>query len=302
MEKKKRSLFRRQKLLLALLQAFGERVPGIDFQKYLFLFTELHEKDKSYEFIPYKHGCFSFQSYADRRYFIDVGIIKNSEDWEILDHSINYLSGISTSDRREIISFVQKFKITKGNDLIRYVYRNYPYYAINSEIAAEHMQPEELEAIESTKSKDEDYKFFTIGYEGQSFENYLNRLITNNVKTLCDVRNNPLSRKYGFSKSTLSNTLNSLGIEYIHIPELGIVSEKRQALKTADDYEELFNDYEKTTLIQNSEYLRELFNIFSNKKRVAITCFEAEPDMCHRGRVAKVLSSHPSWNHEIMHI
>ncbi|WP_348602891.1 DUF488 family protein [Bartonella tribocorum] len=49
-------------------------------------------------------------------------------------------------------------------------------------------------------AKDEKFCFFTIGYEGKSLENYLNCLLENNIKILCDVRKNPISRKYGFSK------------------------------------------------------------------------------------------------------
>jgi len=44
---------------------------------------------------------------------------------------------------------------------------------------------------------------FTIGYEGISLEEYFNRLIKNDVKVLVDVRNNPLSMKFGFSKTQL---------------------------------------------------------------------------------------------------
>jgi hypothetical protein len=49
----------------------------------------------------------------------------------------------------------------------------------------------------------------TIGYEGRSLEAFLNLLLQNSVTLLCDVRRNPLSRKYGFSKSTLSKARSS---------------------------------------------------------------------------------------------
>jgi hypothetical protein len=38
---------------------------------------------------------------------------------------------------------------------------------------------------------------YTLGYEGISLEAYINKLIKNDVKLLCDVRKNPLSRKFG---------------------------------------------------------------------------------------------------------
>ncbi|UTO27808.1 DUF488 domain-containing protein [Bartonella harrusi] len=97
-------------------------------------------------------------------------------------------------------------------------------------------------------AKDEKACFFTIGYEGKSLENYLDCLIENNIKTLCDVRRNPISRKHGFSKRQLEKAVNNINIEYMHMPELGIASEKRQNLKTQKDYERLFEEYQKTTL------------------------------------------------------
>jgi len=150
--------------------------------------------------------------------------------------------------------------------------------------------------------QDNDYKFFTIGYEGNSFEHYLNRLINNNVKVLCDVRKNAISRKYGFSKKTLANALENLGIQYIHFSELGIESEKRKNLIVKSDYDALFEEYENTTLKENAKALENIYNVFLEKKRVAITCFEADHCMCHRNSVVKALLKFPSWQFPIEHI
>ena len=116
------------------------------------------------------------------------------------------------------------------------------------------------------------------------------------------MRRNPLSRKYGFSKKTLSETLKKIGIEYVHIPELGIASDKRRELNTQADYDRLFDSYEKQELKRNKTALKQLFDIFLDRKRVAITCFEAQVCMCHRGRVAKALSRLPEWQYNTSHI
>jgi uncharacterized protein (DUF488 family) len=299
--KQKKSLFKRQKLLLALLQSFGGRLSNIDLQKYLFLYTETCENEKSYEFVPYKYGCFSFQSYADRRRFKEVGAILGDDDWHLVDGE-DYISQVSKEEQKKLTLFSNKYKKLKGDKLVRHIYDNYPYYAINSEIASRIMDEDGLTAIKKARPSKRKPVFYTIGYEGQSFENYLNRLLLNNISVLCDVRKNPLSRKYGFSKSTLSETLNKLGIEYIHMPELGIISDKRQELKTQKDYDRLFDDYEATTLAQNNEALDALEVVMKKHKRVAITCFEATHCMCHRGRVAKALAERPSWEYDIVHI
>ena len=301
-EGQKKTLFRRQKLLLALLQAFGGHLPLVDLQKYLFLFTQTCQQHKSYEFVPYKLGCFSFQSYADRRRLIEVGAIEDAKGWQLVSDE-DYIAQINPVEQKKILLFADKFRGIKGKSLVRYVYKEYPYYAINSETADKIMSAEELRDIKRARPNDTEYKFFTIGYEGQSFEHYLNRLIKNSVRMLCDVRKNPLSRKYGFSKSTLSKALDNLGIEYMHIPELGIASEKRQDLKTQEDYDRLFDDYENTTLKRNHNSIGRLHKIFLEKRRIAITCFEAEACMCHRSRVAKALSELADWqHHEIEHI
>ena len=299
---KRKFLYYRQKLLLALLQAFGGRLPNTDLQKYLFLFTEKHQKNKSYEFVPYKYGCFSFQSYADKKKLIDIGTIKeNVKYWELADET-DHLSRIATEDRKNLLPFREEYKNIKGKNLVREVYRLYPYYAVNSEISTELMNENELERINRAKPSQTDYGFFTIGYEGKSFENYLNRLIKNNVRVLCDVRKNAVSRKYGFSGKTLSETLEKIGIGYVHMSELGIVSEKRKALSSQADYDILFNEYEVSVLTENKGALEKLLGIFLKHRRVAITCFEADHIMCHRNRVAKALSQHPAWKYKIVHI
>lgn len=288
----------RQKTLLGLLKAFKGRLPRRDFQKYLFLFAQEFEKQPSFEFVPYKYGCFSFQSYADKRRLVEIGALADDEDWHLnKDFGSGDLFDDEVFDR-----FYNKYAVLKGDALVQDVYRRYPYYAINSEIASRLMDTKEISSITSARPKTKSPCFFTIGYEGSSFEGYLNRLIQNNVKTLVDVRRNPLSRKYGFSKKTLSETVAKLGIEYIHIPELGIASDKRQELNTQADYDRLFASYEKNELKKNKAALHQLFDIFKDRKRVAITCFEAHVCMCHRGRVAKALSQLPDWQYDISHI
>ena len=296
------NLYSRQKLLLALLQKFEGKLASIDLQKYLFLFTETCQQDKSYEFVPYRFGCFSFQSYADRRKLVEFGILDTGDKWALLPTDTDYVSMLSKTDQKKLNLFHDQYKSLRGNKLVQEVYRRFPYFATRSEIASDLMSRTELKAIELERPEQTDKAFFTIGYEGQSFENYLNRLIKNNVQTLCDVRKNPLSRKYGFSKRTLSETLSKLNIEYVHMPQLGIMSDKRQELKSQADYNRLFDEYEATTLKENTQAVEALIDIINEKQRIAITCFEAEHCMCHRGRVAEAIGKHPSCDFPIMHI
>ncbi len=294
--------YHRQRLLLALLQSFGGELKNIDLQKYLFLFTQLCQQEKSYEFVPFKYGCFSFQSYADRARLVELGVISANSDFWQLDTDSDYLSMLQEGERKKLTEFSRRYASLRGDSLVREIYVKYPYYAINSEIAPRLLTPDEFEKVVQARPAQTENCFFTIGYEGKSFEYYLNQLIRSNVKLLCDVRKNPLSRKYGFSKKTLSDALNRLGIGYLHIPALGIESEKRQELQTQADYNRLFDEYEKTTLRINEDAIAQLLQLVEEQKRVAITCFELEQCMCHRGRVAQALARHPKWHYEIRHL
>jgi uncharacterized protein (DUF488 family) len=130
----------------------------------------------------------------------------------------------------------------------------------------------------------------TIGYEGKCLEHYLNQLLQAGVTILCDVRRNPLSRKYGFSKATLSNACEGVGIRYEHIPELGIASEQRRNLETQQDYDALFAAYERDYLPQQQAPLDRIRQwLVGEQQRVALTCFEELPYQCHRHCVAEMI-------------
>ena len=177
------------------------------------------------------------------------------------------------------------------------VYQQYPYYAINSRTAASIMDMEGIARIKAEKERLIQTKqmLFTIGYEGISIENYLNTLIKNDIHVLCDVRRNPLSRKFGFSKNSLQKYLQNIGIEYVHLPELGISSEKRNNLNSDKDYQNLFEDY-KASLFKHQEYLDRLYQLLQTKNRIALTCFEHEPSHCHRHVIRDYLKENHNVN------
>jgi uncharacterized protein (DUF488 family) len=87
--------------------------------------------------------------------------------------------------------------------LVKNTFINYPYYVIKSSIADEILNDEELKKVRKTISVSDEKVLYTIGYKGISVEEYLNKLINNDIKVLCDIRRNPLSMKFGFSKKQL---------------------------------------------------------------------------------------------------
>ena len=292
-------MYYRRKLILGLLEEFGRELNHTNFQKILFLVTRKQEK-KSFDFVPYKYGCFSFQANQDLVTLGKYDLIKStstqkSSKW-VLRSDTSFYSELSKEDQSAIKTVKREIKGFSQKELIKHTYLNYPFYATKSQIAKDILTDAEISSISKQKRNIEGHEFFTIGYEGLSLETYLNKLIVNDIKLLCDVRKNSLSMKYGFSKSQLKNACESIGIKYLHIPDLGIESDKRQKLKTMSDYNKLFAEYEKTTLKSNYKSVQYLFQLANDYKRVAITCFEKEVCMCHRGRVLKALTALPTWN------
>lgn len=197
---------------------------------------------------------------------------------------------------------MRRYKDMRGYDLVRHVYEQYPYYAVNSEIASRLLDKPYMErvknALDSTRATGA-VVLFTIGYEGLSLEAYMNKLIRVGVSLLCDVRRNPLSRKFGFSKRVLASVLRRINIDYHHIPELGIDSDKRKFLKTAADYERLFMHYRRT-LPKRETATAKVFHLLEQHKRVALTCYEKEPHCCHRHCVSDYLAA--NHNIEVKHL
>lgn len=279
----------RRRLLLALLQVFGGRLPNRDFQKYLMLHEIEFANAAFYDFVPYKFGGFSFQSYADRRSLVAAGLLADRDAWE-LAKDYNFVRELEPALQDSVMAVKRKYGKLKGRELVRDVYIRYPYYAIRSEIAADLLNKSELQAVEKAKPNDMSECLFSIGYEGISLDTYLNRLLRKNVRVLCDVRRNPLSRKYGFAKSTLKEAIERVGLLYVHVPELGISSDKRQSLVTQKDYDRLFAQYESTTLKKETDAIAAVRMLLAEHRRVALTCFEADVCMCHRGKVVEVLA------------
>lgn len=294
-------MYYRRKVILALLEQFGGELEKISFQKLLFLIAQYQEKP-SFDFVPYKKGCFSFQSYADMRTMMKYGMVgENNEQWIKTDKS-NYTNTLNTKDKQVLLYVKNQFGKHSSNALIEFTYKKYPYYALKSTIAKNFLNAAELATVRSTVPENNKTILYTIGYEGVSLEKYLNKLILNDVKVLCDVRKNSVSMKYGFSKSQLQNACENLNIAYVHIPDLGIDSDKRQSLNSQSDYDRLFKVYEKTTLAKEKNAIQSVLDLLKKNKRIALTCFEAHQCQCHRGTLAKAITQSPEWKYELKHL
>ncbi len=277
-EKNSKPTFKRQRFLLSFMRQLNEGVTATEMQKLVFLHS-MKENSDYYEFVPYKYGPYSFQLAED------VSILCRDE-YLYKQNSRIHATG---QYQREPLFYIAD---ERGDDLLRKTYREYPYYAINSEILDRLFNRDESDRFRRKKQtySHQDQTLFTIGYEGRSAEAFMNTLIQNDVRLLCDVRRNPISRKFGFSKNRLKSIASGVGIKYIHIPNLGIESKKRAALTSTVDYRFLFDDYAKT-LPDLKPYLEKLYSLLRSENRIALMCYEKEPDMCHRHVIRDYLVS-----------
>jgi len=245
-----------------------------------------------YEFVPYKFGGFSFTSYADKRRLIEQGLLTDEERVWKLTTAGREAARVPPLTRMGMDRFARRHEGARGDSLVVAAYRAHPYYAIRSEMAERLLagDPGARAAVEAARPAVGKPGVCTIGYEGSSLEGYLNRLLHAGVTLLCDVRRNPLSRKYGFSKGTLSKGCEGIGIRYEHLPELGIASEERRELHTQEDYDALFFSYEQYSLPLQTEALAKIRRWVERGERVALTCFERLPQQCHRHCVADALA------------
>lgn len=263
-----------------------------DFQKLLFLYGQERGEDAPYDFVPYQFGAFSFSSYADKRKLIDSGELARVDDrWVMTGVGAKVLQ--RNPFRSVAADFAGRNAKLRGDSLVAETYRRFPFFAIRSEIAERVLRddPQTLEAVRAERRRPPRAGLFTIGYEGLSLEAYLVRLLRAGVGLLCDVRRNPLSRKYGFSRSTLSRAVANVGIRYEHIPELGVASHDRAELDSPEAYERLFDAYRRDTLPRQEAALETIRQWVDEGKAVALTCFEASAKMCHRGCVASHLEA-----------
>ena len=141
---------------------------------------------------------------------------------------------------------------------------------------------------------------FTIGYEGGTPDQLVQTLRHSGVTRVVDVRQIPLSRKPGFSKSSLSAFLEPRGIEYVGFPRLGTPPAIRKPYKQKGDFARLKRDYLAYLRTQGPEIerLREL----AAQGGCVLLCFERDPATCHRSILAEVLARRPGPHLRVEHV
>ncbi len=125
---------------------------------------------------------------------------------------------------------------------------------------------------------------FTAGYEGRAIEAFVAMLVERGVAQVLDVRELPLSRRKGFSKTALGEALASKGIAYVHMREAG---NPYRALK--DDTERclaLFREH----LDAHPEVVAQV-EAAVDAHRTVLLCFEGDARCCHRSVIVERLTA-----------
>lgn len=132
-------------------------------------------------------------------------------------------------------------------------------------------------------------KLMTIGYEGALPSDFIATLQEAKVSFLIDIRELPLSRRKGFSKKVLAESLSNAGIEYRHFRELGDPKQGREAARAGRtaDFKKIYSRHMKTAAAQGA--LVELLEIVGSNN-TCLLCYERDPNQCHRTMVAAELS------------
>lgn len=122
---------------------------------------------------------------------------------------------------------------------------------------------------------------FTIGYEGVTMEEFIGALQKAGVERVIDVRALPLSRRPGFSKSTLAASLREAGIDYVHLKPLGTPKRGRDAAKKGD-VATLREVYDHQLALPEAQAAAAVMRTLAAEKPSALLCYERDPCHCHR--------------------
>lgn len=124
-------------------------------------------------------------------------------------------------------------------------------------------------------------KIFTIGYEATTMAEFLAALTRAGVQRVIDVRALPLSRRPGFSKSSLAASLREAGIDYVHLKQLGTPKRGRDAAKKGD-VATLRDVYDIQLGLPEAQAQAAQMRTLAAEKPSALLCYERDPCHCHR--------------------
>ena len=135
---------------------------------------------------------------------------------------------------------------------------------------------------------------YTIGYEGRTFEDFLDVLNEHGISAVADVRANPYSKRIEFSYEFLKEKLENEGFHYYSFKKLGTPKKLREDFKSGRISWHAFKMKFLKHLSRNFQALEELEKI-ANDVPTVLMCYERDPRKCHRSIIAEILEGRDFW-------
>jgi uncharacterized protein (DUF488 family) len=145
-------------------------------------------------------------------------------------------------------------------------------------------------AAKEMASERETLVALTIGHSTRAIEEFVRLLKAHVVTQLIDVRTVPRSRHNPqFNRETLPASLESAGIAYVHMPELGGLRRATSDSVNTGWQNASFRGY--ADYMQTPEFRGAIERLIRlvGQGRIAVMCAEAVPWRCHRSLIADAL-------------
>jgi uncharacterized protein (DUF488 family) len=131
-------------------------------------------------------------------------------------------------------------------------------------------------------------EIWTIGYEKAAQSDVIAALERAGVRTVLDVRDRPLSRRAGFSKTSLAASLNAAGIGYVHLKALGTPKEGRVAHHSGDQAT-FWRIVEESLSTEAARDALAEVSARAAAEPCCLLCYETDWRQCHRACIVERL-------------
>lgn len=124
-------------------------------------------------------------------------------------------------------------------------------------------------------------RIFTIGYAHITQDALIAALREAEVELLADIRALPLSRRPGFSKTSLKAAVEEAAMAYAHFRHLGTPKEGRDAARKGD-FVTLRHVYDGQLELPEALAQMAELQALAAEKRICLLCYCGEAEKCHR--------------------
>lgn len=274
-------MYARKRILLRLVDLAGASATRLQLLSWAFLLSRRSSQIGAfYHFLPFGDEPFSFTLHHEVDALVKNGLVSTPSSCQLRLTPIGKDSlELEDQTQQEIDRFWSDCGGLPTTDLEGLV-------RSEGERLAASRRPAQREEDGMSHA---DWAIYTVGYEGMQVDGLLDLLQRSGITCILDVRRNPISRRFGFSKNTLARLCGVVGIRYEHIPEVGVPSEWRSDLDSKSDYSRLFDRYRRKILPNAEPYLSHMVLQVRSEPSVLL-CQEADPGRCHRSILARCIS------------